>query len=262
MLPGGSASLLAKDTPPAPAEASAEVNSPPEVAPESDLPVPVLPSHFENFISHSPFVRTLNLSETLALRGIAEINGEMVATLYNRETKKSVLVTAKEANAERMQLMEINESADPFGVDLIGVSATIAVAGEEVELKFDPERIAPQPKNSHGKSHGGPSSSSSDSKEHKGPSPQDIERYKALPPEKQEKLREYIRQTMQRYPDMSREERGNMIRGAMTRLVDGGDISMPPPSSQGGSTTPSPTTQPSSSSSRDSSDRGRDRDRR
>ncbi|MCB1087987.1 MAG: hypothetical protein KDM63_13130, partial [Verrucomicrobiae bacterium] len=112
MLPGESASLLAQDTPPAPAEASAEVNSPPEAAPESDLPVPVLPSHFENFISHSPFVRTLNLSETLALRGIAEINGEMVATLYNRETKKSVLVTAKEANAERMQLMEINESAD------------------------------------------------------------------------------------------------------------------------------------------------------
>lgn len=223
---------------------------------DADLPQPLESGHFDQIMTHSPFVRTLNLSETYALRGIAEINGEQVATLYNRDTKKSILVTESQANAERMQLKSVIG-----GEDLFQVSATIAVAGEEVELKFEPERVAPLPKNPQGK---GPSSSGGSSSgkdgERRGPSPQDIERYKSLPPEKQEKLREYIRQSMQSYPNMSREERGNLIRGAMTRLIDGGDITMPTPPS--GSSTASPPPPPSSSSgSSSSSDRGRDRDR-
>lgn len=224
-----------------PTEGESETSAPePKPEPVSELPVAVEKGHFTQFLSHSPFLRTLNLEETYALRGIAEIDGVQVATLYNRHTKKSLLVTANQMNAERMQLKEVSEA--DF---LNGVSATIAVADEEMNLKFEPERIAPGPKNPGGK---GPSSSGSSS-EHRGPSQQDIDRYKALPPEKQEKLKEYIRQTMQRYPDMSREERGNMIRGAVTRLSDGGDISLPAPPSGGSATTPPPASNSGSSSS-------------
>lgn len=238
------------------AHAAVSQEAPPEpeaaapASPDSVLPLAVEPSHFEHVITHSPFVRTLNLSETFALRGIAEINGEQVATLYNRETKKSVLVTASQINPERMQLKSVAEAEG-----LLDVSAIIAVAGEEVELKFEPERVAPLPKNPTGKGPGA-STSTSGKEERRGPSPQDIERYKSLPPEKQEKLREYIRQSMQSYPNMSREERGNLIRGAMTRLIDGGEIAMPPAPSGG---TPPATPPPSSGGS----DRDRNRgDRR
>lgn len=221
---------------------------------DPDLPRSLESGHFEALMGNSPFLRVLDLTETFALRGIAEIDGVPVATLFNRETKKSILVSASEANAEQMQLMEISNGADDF---LIGISATIAVAGEQVELKFEPERIAPRPKNAgssgRGPSSGGGSSEPKDG-ERRGPSKEDIARYQALPDEKKEKLREYIRQSMQKYPDMSREERGNLIRGAMTRLSDGGDISVEPAAAGGG-------TRPSGNPPTSSSNRG-DRDRR
>jgi hypothetical protein len=34
---------------------------------------------------------------------------------------------------------------------------------------------------------------------------------------------------MRSYPNISREERGNMIRGAMIRLTDGRDLDVPKP---------------------------------
>ncbi len=43
----------------------------------------------------------------------------------------------------------------------------------------------------------------------------------------QKKFHEYIKQTMKKYPNVSREERGNMIRGALIRLTDGHDIEVP-----------------------------------
>lgn len=236
--------------------APAETAAPAPEAGDPVLPLAVESSHFEHLLTHSPFVRTLNLAETFALRGIAEINGEQVATLFNRETNKSVVVTASRANAERMQLKSVTEAES-----LTGISALIAVAGEEVELKFEPERIAPLPKNPKGTGPGssGKSPGGSGGEERRGPSPQDVERYKSLPPEKQEKLREYIRQSMQSYPNMSREERGNLIRGAMTRLIDGGEISMPQASP--GSASPTPPPPPSGGSGSGSSDRDRSRDR-
>ena len=185
------------------------------------LPRPLDPAHFESLRSSSPFRRTLNLSDTYALRGVANIGGEPVATLYNRESKKSVVVTSSAANGDGMQLVEVVPASD-----LTGVAAKISFSGEEVELSFEPERIAPVPKDAprqgeagkDGKRHGG--------EKRRGPSKQDIERYKALSEKQREQFRAYIRQTMQKYPNLSREERGNMIRGAMTRLSDGGELNL------------------------------------
>ncbi len=200
---------------------------------DADLPQPLGDNHFEALLGNSPFLRVLDLTETYALRGIAEIDGEKVATLFNKQTEKSVLVSAATPNAEQMRLVGVNEATD----FLAGISATIAVAGEEVELKFEPERVAPKPK---GRPSGGPGNASGGDRrdgdsQRRGPSKEDMERYKSLPDEKKEKFREYIRQSMQKYPDMSREERGNLIRGALTRLAEGGDISIDANNSGGGS---------------------------
>lgn len=221
--------------------------------PDPDLPEPLAVTHFEAVLGNSPFLRTLNLSETFSLRGIAEIDGEQVATLYNRETEKSVLVSASKANPEQMKLLAVNGNPGLLS-GMTSVSATIAVGEEEVELKFEPNRVAPRPGNKKpsggGSSQGGKPSEQGKGGERKGPSQQDIDRYKSLTPEQQEKFREYMRQTMQKYPDISREERGNMIRGALTRLADGRDITVD--SSSGGSSTgggPSATRSPTLRSS-------------
>ncbi len=201
----------------------------PAVAAHNDgaLPQPIGSRHFEALTGNSPFLRPLNLTETYVLRGIARIDGEPVATLFNRETKKSVLVTTNKANAERMQLVAVNEADAILGITAI--TATITFDGEKVELKFEPERVAPAPKSSE--QHGGPGQGAHGEKggdhgKRRGPSKEERARYEGLSEEKKAKFRTFMGQTMRKYPNLSREERGNMIRGALIRLSDGGDISV------------------------------------
>lgn len=191
-------------------------------------PVPEAPSasDFEALRKTSPFTRVLSLSETYALRGVATINSQQVATLYNRETKKTVVVTREGNNETGISLVDVTGAPQ-----LDGVTAKISFAGDEAELKYETSQLYPQPKSQPG-APGQPGRPPEG--ENRGPSPQDIERYKALPEEKQAKLREYIGHVMKNYPNLSREERGNMIRGAMIRLTDGRDLEIPqaPPAGQ------------------------------
>lgn len=196
----------------------------PYPGPEPDAPSA---SDFEALRKTSPFTRVLNLSETYALRGVARINGEQVATLYNRETKKTLVVTPDGKNEAGISLVDVSRAPQ-----LDAVTAKISFAGDEAELKYETTQLYPEPKGVPG----GPTPPGGrpPEGEHRGPSPQDIERFKALPEEKQGKLREYIGAVMKNYPNMSREERGNLIRGAMMRLTDGRDIEIPqsPPAGQ------------------------------
>lgn len=188
-------------------------------------PAALSESDFEALRKTSPFTRVLSLPATYALRGVATINDVQVATLYNRDTKKTLVVTPDGKNEAGLSLVGIVPSPS-----LEGVTAKIAFAGDEAELKYELSQIFPQPK--------GPGGEVKPEGERRGPSPQDIERFKSLPEEKQKKLRDYIGHVMRNYPDMSREEKGNLIRGAMIRLTDGRDIEVPPAPTQpqGGST--------------------------
>ncbi len=169
----------------------------------------------------SPFTRVLSLPETYALRGVATIGETRVATLYNRETKKTIVVTPDGNNEAGLSLVDIVNAPQ-----LDGVTAKIAFAGDEAELRYETSQLYPEPKGGPGGPGGG--SRPGEGGEPRGPSPQDIERFKSLPEEKQAKLREYIGHVMRNYPNMSREERGNLIRGAMVRLSDGRDLEIPP----------------------------------
>jgi hypothetical protein len=192
-----------------------------------DFPEALSGNDFAALRQTSPFTRVLSLPATYALRGVATINNQQVATLYNRETKKSILVTPNGENDAGIALVEVTPASD-----LEGVAATISFAGDEAELKYELSQIFPQPR-PPGAGKGGEGKEG----ERRGPSPQDIERFKALPEEKQAKLRDYIGHVMRNYPEMSREEKGNLIRGAMIRLTDGRDIEVPPapPPGKGGS---------------------------
>jgi len=211
-------------------------------APSSEPEAPSA-SDFEALRRTSPFTRVLNLSETYALRGVARINGEQVATLYNRETKKTLVVTPDGKNEAGIALVGVSRAPQ-----LEAVTAKISFAGDEAELKYETTQLYPEPKGGSGAP--GSSGGRPPEGEQRGPSPQDIERYKALPEEKQAKLREYIGTVMKNYPNMSREERGNLIRGAMIRLTDGRDIEIPqsPPPGQAAPNASQPQSQPQSTS--------------
>ncbi len=223
--------------------------------------VPEAPSgdDFDALRKTSPFTRVLSFPETYALRGVATIDRVQVATLYNRETKKTLVITPDGKNEAGIALVGIVPAAT-----LEGVAAKISFAGDEAELRYELSQIAPQPRPPGPPPGGGGPDGRGGDGERRGPSPQDIERFKALPEEKQAKLKEYIGHVMRNYPDMPREEKGNLIRGAMIRLTDGRDIEMPP--APAGGQNPAPVQSPNpnagggSSSGRD--DRSRDRDRR
>ncbi len=188
----------------------------PGLSGDSELPQSVSKEHFSAIHSQSPFLRTLNIAETYALRGVAEIGGDPVATLYNRQTKKTLLVTKDKPNEAGIQMVEVVPAQN-----LEGVGVKVSFAGEVVELKYDSAVVNPQPK-SKGKS--GSDDKSSSDEQRRGPSKEDMARYNSLTEEQKQKFRDYARQTMQKHPNLSREERFNMIRGAMTRLSDGRDI--------------------------------------
>ena len=179
----------------------------------------------------SPFVRILNPAEIYTLKGVARVDEEHLATLYNRETKKSVVVSPKEASDEGIQLIQV-----AGGQGLEGVTATVSFAGEEVELKYQLEGLNIGPRGPGGpqRSKGGDDGNG----ERRGPSREDIERYQKLSEETRNQLKQYIGHVMKTYPNLSREERGNMIRGAMIRLGDGKPLDFAQPSNSGGQPSP------------------------
>ena len=89
------------------AAATVLINSPPFVegedstigSPSSFLPERIEESTFDALKSHSPFIRTLGLSDSVVLTGMARIESEVYATLFDTDTTESHIVT-ESSNSE------------------------------------------------------------------------------------------------------------------------------------------------------------------
>lgn len=178
--------------------------------------------------SASPFQRTLNPSETYALRAVVVYEDLAYARVYNKQTKETLTLEIGGKPQNGLQLVKVIEP--PMSGNLGGVKARISFAGEEAELQYDPEQLTytnmrvPNPRGS-----GGPGGSGDGRRDgdRKGPSSEEREKFNKLSDENKEKLRTYIRAVVQKYPDMPGEERGNLIRGALQKLNDGRDVEIP-----------------------------------
>lgn len=187
-------------------------------------PQEVTKEHFSAIRAQSPFLRTLNLAETYSLRAVAQIDGQPVATLYNRETKKTLTISKSESNAAGIQMVEVIP-----GKNLDGMTVKVSFGGEVVDLKYDSDQLSSMAR-AGGKSSG--EKKDGDGKR-KGPSEEEKKRYESLTKEQKDKFHQYARQTMQKYPNLSREERHNMVRGALARIAEGKDIQVDPPKPDG-----------------------------
>ena len=171
----------------------------------------------------SPFQRTLNISETYVLRAVAVYEDVAYARVFNRETKKTVTI---EVGGEPEQGLELVKVVEPKKGDLTAVTAQVSFAGEVAELKYEPEQLTPtQRRGSSGR--GGPSRDGRSDGDRRGPTSEERKKYHTLSDEKKKKLHEYIKATVKKYPNMPREERGNLIRGALQKLSDGRDLEIP-----------------------------------
>ena len=77
----------------------------------SFVPSSVDDSDFRSLTAQSPFTRSIDLSDSLILTGIATVNESRVATLLNKETKETYVVSSK-ANSQGWKMVELKEDSD------------------------------------------------------------------------------------------------------------------------------------------------------
>ena len=92
------------------------------------LPPAVTKDNFSVLSKHSPFVRTLNVSRSLILTGIAQIEEETVATMLDLETRQTYTLSQGKVSQEGWQLVEVK--GDPSDVETL--TAKIKVGGAEI----------------------------------------------------------------------------------------------------------------------------------
>lgn len=92
----------------------------------SFTPASVRVTDFAQLKLQSPFTRSINLSDSLILTGIATMDDEQVATLLNKETKETFVVSST-LNTQGWRMVELKADED-----LEKVSAKVAVEGGEV----------------------------------------------------------------------------------------------------------------------------------
>lgn len=98
-------------------------------APDGDgaIPQAMGDEHFAALFSHSPFTRSLGVSDSIILTGIASIENDVFVTLLNTETMQSQIVS-RTANLQGWRLVSVGGSADKIQT----WTAKVQVPGSEI----------------------------------------------------------------------------------------------------------------------------------
>jgi len=174
---------------------------------DSFLPKEVAADDFESLREQSPFTRTLSLSDSLILTGIALVDGERVATLLNRETKKTYVVSS-EANSQGWKMVDLKVNDD-----LEKVAAKVSVdGGEVVTVRYGEWQLEP----GEARPGAGPGGDDADGRDRgrrgrgggprRGPPPEVRQKIRQLEPEQRRRLFQRMREIRRENPDLSRDE--------------------------------------------------------
>lgn len=202
---------LAQESPPSPTD--------------NVTPIGIATDDFTALRGQSPFLRSLNLSDSLVLTGFADVEGERVATILNKETKQTYVVSSQ-INSQGWKMVDLRADAD-----LQKVAAKVAVDGGEVvtvryasiDLKNGEAKPAPGPSTETNGSptaimeanrgrFGGPRMG--------GPPPEIREKMERLSDDQREKLFNKMRELREKSPDMSWEERGKVFSEALDKMLN------------------------------------------
>lgn len=197
-----------------------------DIAPSSDAaPRPVAADDFASLRGQSPFLRSLNLSDSLILTGFAEVDDERVATVMNKETKQTYVVSSR-VNSQGWKMVELKTDAD-----LGKVAAKVAVDGGEVvtiryadwQAKPGESKPAPGPST---EINGGPTAIMAARRERGGPDgrrggppPEIREKMEKLSEDQRQKLFDRMRELREKSPDMSWEDRGKVFNEALDKML-------------------------------------------
>jgi len=207
--------------PPAPVPPTEEAAAPVTVEPAPVIPggpETITEADYQELAANSPFTRALNLSDSLILTGIAKIGSDTIATILNKESKETYVVSGGQANAQGWRLSKVE--GDQSALDK--VTAKIAVnGGEVVSVRFDEKQLKPgEAKPAAGT---GSSENRSDGRRegdgHRGPSPETRAMMEKLTDEQRRELFERVGRLRQENPEMTREQMGERFKQELERAV-------------------------------------------
>lgn len=175
-------------------------------APDPDLPQPFDPASSEALVTAPPFTRSLNLSDSLVLTGIAYIDGKPVVTIMNKEKKESYIVS-EVPNAQGWKLAETSAATQ-----LNKTQAKIMVGTEIVTVHYSAEQLSPETMKKAKPGGGGGGGDGrgdrgGDRGGRRGPSPEVRARIEALTETSRGKLFEEWRNSREKLQGASEEER-------------------------------------------------------
>jgi hypothetical protein len=111
-----------------------------------DLPDGVSAEHFAALRQHSPFLRTLDVSKSLIITGVAHIDAEPVATVLDVETRQSSVLSLNRVSPEGWQLVEVK--GDFTDIETLSARIRMAGGGETFTIRY--EKAPPPVKGSPG----------------------------------------------------------------------------------------------------------------
>ncbi|MEM6280327.1 MAG: hypothetical protein AAF733_12675 [Verrucomicrobiota bacterium] len=188
------------------------------------LPGEVGEADFQSLAGQSPFTRALNLSDSLILTGIALVDNEQVATLINKETNESYVVSSQ-LNSQGWKMVELQSDED-----LEKVAAKVAVdGGEVVTIRYGDSQLKPgESKPGAGSGEGGQirGDGRGDGKgkgkgdgARRGPPTEIREKMQQLSEEQRNQLFTKMREFREKNPDVPREQMGEMMGTMMDRMI-------------------------------------------
>jgi hypothetical protein len=181
------------------------------VATDPDLPKPVDLTQAQTMVDNSPFTRVLSLSDSLILTGIAYIQGKPVATILNKATKESYVVS-DEPNAQGWKLADTSASRT-----LTRTQAKLVVGTEIVTVRYSDEQMTPETSNDRRRRAEGDSGDRG-SRGYSRPSEEDRQRYMALSENARNKLREKMTESREKIMNASPEERQTYIKKVFEKV--------------------------------------------
>jgi hypothetical protein len=186
---------------------------------DPDLPQDVEPTEIAPLVASSPFTRSLNLSDSLVLTGIAYIEGKPVVTIMNKETKESHVV-GELPNAQGWKLAETSAT-----IKLDRTQAKLMIGSEIVTVRYSEEQLTPEAMKKGGYRPGGSDSrrdgerrDDGPRRESRGPSDEDRARFHALSEDARRKFFEKMRESGDKLRMASPEERSAYVKSIFERV--------------------------------------------
>lgn len=184
--------------------------------PDPDLPQPFDPNTLAPIMTSSPFTRMVNMSDNLVLTGIAYINGKPVATVFNKETKESHIVSSE----PNFQGWVLNEAMP--APDITRSRAKITIGGEQVSVHYATITAKDmQGERKKDRAEGDrPSGGERLSRGSRGPSEEDRKRFEAMSEPAKEKVKNLFREKFsdEKFRNAPEEERRNIIRREIEKI--------------------------------------------